>query len=192
MKVQKNSKKNIWRALAALLIITATIAVFNYENIKDYYSYTFKVEHFIPGDKMYLKKEFLNDGAPMVATFRAIRPLTIEEYAVTHYWYNEKEADAKYAEIDFPEKTFLIKSPQDIDKSKLKRSGSFLIGTYKGHNTLKFQDLTTDKISSHNFYEIIPEKTIISNEDDSVMMPPNYIWADEKIYISSDLVSSKR
>jgi len=178
--------------IGMLLFILTAVAITNYKSLKAHYDYAFKSEHFNTGDEVYLKDALLNDDASRVATFRAVRPITMDEYELKHILYSKEEVQSKYAKINFPSHLFLIKSSQDIDKIKVKKTGNLLIGIYKGHVQLDMQDPSTGTIFKDNLYEIELDKNIVTNEELSVFMPENYTWANDKIYVGANLVSAKK
>ncbi|MFD2145477.1 hypothetical protein [Mucilaginibacter antarcticus] len=102
------NKKNILIAATAV-IITLLILVFA-TDLSNYISYyTSDMERFDAGDKLNLKEEFLSKDYS-ISTYRTVRPLTMDEYEITHYMFTKEEADEKYKKIVFHDDFFLVNS----------------------------------------------------------------------------------
>ncbi|MFD2870860.1 hypothetical protein ACFS5N_00180 [Mucilaginibacter ximonensis] len=148
-----------------------------------------ETEHIEPGDKLYLKKEFLN-SPDVVSTYREVEPISLDSYELIQAgqtFATKEEADERYKKLNF-EGNYLIKSFQNIDKSKLKKAGSLYIGTCnKELCYLRCNDALS--IPKKFFYKISVNKNIIDNRESLAEMPFNYVWHNDELYVDADVVT---
>ena len=173
---KKKSKGLIIGVLIIFLI--GIVAYFNFEIIYTVYHYTFKVDSFKTGDKMYA-----NDHVA-INLCRLIRPLTKDD--IDTMQVSDTEKLRLQLNLDDSLKPYMINSGDYISTA----GNSNYIGTYIQHEFATFAYQVKKRVYD-NVFVIKPNNSMLEHSDyGAEAMPKGYTWANNAYYVWCDLVSN--